>query len=141
MNPHLTVTRDFHITRRERGQKQLHDGKSPGQPRGKILRIARLMALAIHCDELIQNGDLADQSELARFGQVTTARTTQILSLLALAPDIQEAILFLPQTTNGRDAIKETDFRPIAAVLDWRKQRRLWATLRDQRLSSTDGSK
>jgi len=141
MNPNLTVTRDFHITRHERGQKQLHDGESPDQPRGKIPRIARLMALAIHCDELIQNGDLADQSELARFGQVTTARTTQILSLLALAPDIQEAILFLPRTTSGRDALKETDVRPIAAVLDWRKQRRLWATLCDERLGTDDGLK
>ena len=63
------------------------------------------------------------------------------LTLLALAPDIQEAILFLPRTTSGRDAIKETDVRPIAAVLDWRKQRRLWATLRDERFPSTDGSK
>ncbi len=92
------------------------------------------MALAIHCDELIQNGALTDQSELARFGQVTTARTTQILSLLALAPDIQECILFLPRTTKGREVVKETDIREIAAVLDWRKQRRLWATLRDERL-------
>jgi hypothetical protein len=141
MNPNLTVTRDFHITRRERGQKQLHGGKTSDEPRGKIPRIARLMALAIHCDELIQNGDLADQSELARFGQVTTARTTQILTLLALAPDIQEAILFLPRTTKGRDAIKETDVRRITTVLDWRKQRRLWATLRDERLPSTEGSK
>lgn len=141
MNSNLTVTRDFHITRRERGQKQLRNGIAPDQPCGKVPRIARLMALAIHCDELIQNGALTDQSELARFGQVTTARTTQILTLLALAPDIQEAILFLPRTTSGRDAIKETDVRPIAAVLDWRKQRRLWATLRDERFPSTDGSK
>jgi hypothetical protein len=71
---------------------------------------------------------------------VTTARTTQILSLLAFAPDIQEAILLSPRSTNGRDAIKVTDLRPIAAVLDWRKQRRLWATLRDEQLLSTDGS-
>lgn len=141
MNPNLTVTRDFHITRRERGQRQLREGKTPDQPRGKIPRIARLMALAIHCDELIQNGDLTDQSELARFGQVTTARTTQILSLLALAPDIQEEILYLPRTTNGRDAIKETDVRVIAAVLDWRKQRRLWATLCDERLGTDDSLK
>lgn len=112
MNLNLTVSCDFHITRRERGQKQLRNGKTPDRPCGKVPRISRLMALAIHCDELIQNGDLADQSELARFSRVTTARTTQILSLLALAPDIQEAILFLPRTTQGRDAIKE---RPMSA--------------------------
>lgn len=140
MNPNLTVTCDFHITRRPNGQKRLQSGTVPDQPCGKVPRIARLMALAIHCDELIQNGDLADQSELARFGQVTTTRTTQILTLLALAPDNQEEILYLPRTTNGRDAIKETDVRQIATVLDWRKQRRLWAELRDERLPSLTSS-
>jgi hypothetical protein len=97
------------------------------------------MALAIHCDELIQQGAIADQSELARFGQVTTARTTQIMSLLALAPDIQEAILFLPRTTQGRDVIKESDVRPIATVPDWRKQRRLWTRLCAERFAEPDG--
>ena len=89
------------------------------------------MALAIHCNELIECGAIADQSELARFGQITTARSTQIMSLLALAPDIQEDILFLPRTQMGRDAIKEHEVRSIAATLDWRKQRRLWADLRE----------
>ena len=140
MNSNLTITRDFHLTRRRNGQKRLDDGTAPEQPHGKIPRIARLMALAIHCDDLIQQGAITDQSELARFGQITTARTTQIMSLLALAPDIQEAILFLPRTTNGRDAIKESDVRPIATVPDWRKQRRLWAKLCDELLPSTDGS-
>lgn len=141
MNPNLTVTRDFHVTRRERGQKQLQAGVANNVPRGKVPRIARLMAMAIHCNKLIQNGMITDQSELARFGQVTTARTTQIMSLLALAPDIQEEILFLPRTAQGRDLIKETDVRNIASVLDWRKQRRLWGTLRDERLPATGGLK
>jgi hypothetical protein len=35
--------------------------------------------------------------------------------------------LFLPRTTRGRDAILLRDLLPIAAVLDWNKQRRLWA--------------
>ncbi|MFP6766430.1 MAG: hypothetical protein VB858_22565, partial [Planctomycetaceae bacterium] len=91
--------------------------------------VSRVMAMAIHCNELIESGAITDQSELARFGQITTARSTQIMSLLALAPDIQEDILFLPRTQAGRDAIKEHDVRPIAATLDWRKQRRLWANL------------
>lgn len=140
MNSNLTITREFHITRRQNGQKRLDAGTAPEQPCGKIPRIARLMALAIHCDELIQQGAITDQSELARFGQVTTARTTQIMSLLALAPDIQEAVLFLPRTTLGRDAIKESDARPIANVPDWRKQRRLWANLCGERLPSPHGS-
>ncbi len=118
-----------------RYKDEVHRGEHTGiVPPDLFQRVQALLQRNGH------TGGRADQSELARFGQVTTARTTQILSLLALAPDIQEAILFLPQTTNGRDAIKETDVRPIAAVLDWRKQRRLWAALRDERLPSTDGS-
>ena len=134
MNSNLTIIRDFHITRRQNGQKRLDVGTVPEQRRGKVPRISRLMALAIHCDELIRRGAITDQSELARFGQVTTARTTQIMSLLALAPEIQEAILFLPRTTQGRDAIKESNVRSIATVPDWRKQRRLWAKICDERL-------
>lgn len=67
------------------------------------------MALAIHCDELLRTGQVANQSELARYAQITPARLTQILTLLDLAPDIQEELLFLPRTTNGRGDIQELD--------------------------------
>lgn len=99
-------------------------------PAGRIPRIARLMALAIRCEQLIRDGVIANQSELAEFGRITTARMTQIMSLLNLAPDIQEQILFLPRTEQGRDTIKETDVRRIVQILDWRKQRRMWGTLK-----------
>jgi hypothetical protein len=98
-----------------------------------VPRIARLMALAIRCERLVRDGVVANQSELARFGHITTARMTQIMSLLTLAPDLQEQILFLPSAECGHDAVKETDIRPIVATLDWRKQRRLWVTLRRRR--------
>jgi len=55
---------------------------------------------------------------------------TQVMTLLNLAPDLQEQVLFLPRMEHGRDEIKETDVRPIAQTLDWRKQRRMWATLK-----------
>jgi hypothetical protein len=130
MNGQLIVTRQFHTARRHHGRKQLRDGAAPDVPTGRVPRIARLVALAIRCDQLIRDGIVTDQSELARFGHVTTARMTQIMSLLNLAPDIQEQILFLPRTERGRDVVKETDVRPIAATLDWRQQRRMWAALR-----------
>lgn len=66
-----------------------------------------------------------DQAELAGLGHVSRARLTQIMDLLYLAPDPQEQILFLPTTERGRDAVTERDLRPIAAVADWRKQRRM----------------
>lgn len=129
MNESLKVTRKFHVARRQHGRKQLRDGAENDVPTGRVPRIARLMALAIRCDQLIHDGVIANQSELAEFGQITTARMTQIMSLLILAPDIQERILFLPRIEYGRDVVKETDVRPIAATLDWRKQRRIWAAL------------
>jgi hypothetical protein len=48
------------------------------------------------------------------------------MNLLNLAPDIQEEILFLPRTERGCDPVGERDLRPIAAVAEWRKQRRMW---------------
>ncbi|RIK71915.1 MAG: hypothetical protein DCC67_19980 [Planctomycetota bacterium] len=129
MKSELTVTRTFHVASRRYGSKQLRSGAAPDAPTGRIPRVARLMALAIRCEQLIRDGVVADQSELARYGRITTTRMTQIMSLLNLAPDIQEQLLFLPRTQRGGDAVKETDLRPIAATLDLRKQRRLWADL------------
>jgi hypothetical protein len=85
--------------------------------------------LALRFDRLITAGEVADQADLARLGHVTRARVTQIMNLLQLAPDIQEAILFLPRTTKGRDPIREIVVRPIAAEPYWRNQRRLWKCL------------
>lgn len=65
--------------------------------------------------------------ELAELGHVTRARVTQIMNLLHLAPDIQEALLHLPQVTEGRDAIAERYLRHIVAEIDWRRQRELWS--------------
>ena len=139
MNHQLTVTREFHISRRHSGQKRFRNGAAQQLPAGRTQHIARLMALAIRGEKLIRDGVVADQSELARFGHITTARMTQIMSLLNLAPDLQEQILLLPRTDRGRDAVKETDIRPIATTLDWRKQRRMWAALQ-QRLSRDEDS-
>lgn len=47
-----------------------------------------------------------DYAELARLGMVSWARIIQIMNLLFLAPDIQDAILFLPKTSSGHDPIK-----------------------------------
>ncbi len=100
---------------------------------GNVLRISRLMALAIRFEGLIRRGEVRDYADLARLGYVTRARITQIMNLLNLAPDIQEALLFLPRTIQGRDPIREKDVRPIAAVPHWNRQRAMWATLVRQR--------
>jgi hypothetical protein len=98
----------------------------PNVAPGSVPRLARLMALAIHIEGLLQRGDLCDYATVARLGQVSRARVSQIMALLHLAPDIQEEILFLPRTVAGRDPITERHVRSIAAVSLWPRQRRLW---------------
>jgi hypothetical protein len=51
------------------------------------------------------------------------------MNLVNLAPDIQEALLFLPRTVRGRDPIHLRMLQPIAGVIDWKKQRRMWRDL------------
>jgi hypothetical protein len=119
MNTPFMITREFHTTRHRDGQQHLRPSPVPETPNGKIPRISRLMALAIHCDELLRTGNVANQSALAEYAQITPARLTQILTLLNLAPDIQEEILFLPRTTVGRGEIQEKAVRRIAMELDW----------------------
>ena len=46
--------------------------------------------------------------------------------LTNLAPDIQEAILFLPRVESGPDSVKEIEVRRIARVMDWGVQRGMW---------------
>jgi hypothetical protein len=91
------------------------------------------MALAIRFEKLVRDGAVRDYADLARLGNVSRARLTQIMNLLHLAPDIQEAILFLPRTDRGFDPISERQIRRVTAELDWRRQRRLWRDLRNAR--------
>src|SRR5688572_6482537 len=111
----------------QKGRKKKVSGKPAV---GRVPRVARLMALAIRFDQMIRDGVVADQAELARLGHVTRARLTQVMNLLALAPDIQEAILLLDPTSHGRDRICERDLRSISKVTDWLKQRRAWSRLK-----------
>ena len=99
---------------------------SPTQPPGRIPRIAVLMALALECDSLIRDGIAPNQATLARLGQVTRARMSQILTLIHLAPDLQETILFLPSAAAGRDPIRLAELLPIAREPDWSRQRDRW---------------
>jgi len=127
-----TITSTVHFAVGGRGRRELRIGAKPGasvDARGRIPRVARLMALAIKFDRLLGEGAITDQAELARIGHVTRARVTQIMNLVHLAPDIQEAVLFLPPVTEGRDPITERDLRPIAAEVDWGRQRGAWRDL------------
>jgi len=117
----------FHVGNNGRcGAPVMREGKAPVVCE-RVPRVAKLMALAIRFDGLIRDRVVKDQAELAKLGHVTRARLTQIMAFLNLAPDIQEAILTLGTTESGRDSVTERDLRPIAAELDWGKQREIWA--------------
>ncbi len=82
------------------GQRNGREGPDKDQvvEPGNVPRVSKIMALAIRFHGLVRRGEVRDYTDLARLGYVTPARMTQIMCLLHLAPDIQEALLFLPRT-------------------------------------------
>ncbi len=123
----ITIERTVHFGRGLSSRKELRDGDAKRPvPVGRIPRVSRLMALAIRFDQLIRDGVVADQAELARLGHVTRARVTQIMDLLGLAPDIQEAVLFLPPVQKGRDPITLREVLKILKAMSWRQQKEFW---------------
>ncbi len=122
----ITVTQEVHFRSGGQGRKEFQGGPPKPPASGHVPRVAKLMALATRFDELICDGTVADYAEIARLGHVTRARLTQIMNLLHLAPDIQEALLLLPPVESGRDPMTERELRPIAAELNWKRQRRMW---------------
>jgi hypothetical protein len=95
------------------------------------------MALALRFERLVHEGAVRDYAELAALGHVSRARISQVLSLLHLAPDIQEEILFLAPVKRGREPAYLEQLLPLTVILEWRAQRRRWNEL--QR-GSTDTS-
>ncbi len=129
MSPY-TVKRTFHIQEVGKNKQTIRRGSKPKRVKTRVMRISKLMALAISYDKLIRTGQVEDMATLARYGQVTRARMTQIMNLLLLAPDIQEEILFLPETEKGKDSITLRQVMSIALEADWGRQREMWVGLR-----------
>ncbi len=99
--------------------------RAPSELHGRVPRAARLLALAHRFEQLIAEGVVTDYAELARLGQVSRARISQIMRLRYLAPDLQETILFC-RTRHGPDPISVATLLAIAARWDWQEQRRCW---------------
>lgn len=116
----ITIETTIHFKRRGK-TKRIQAGEKPKVP-GRIPRVARLMALAIRFQTLLDEGAVHDYAELARLAHVSRARITQIMNLLLLAPDIQEALLFLPAVERGRDLLKLADLQKVALEVRWGRQ-------------------
>ena len=131
-----TVVLAVHVAVGHRGRKRLKAGDAPALPArstatpvGRVPRVARVLALAHRWQCLIGSGVVRDQADLARLVGVSRARVTQVMDLLRLAPDIQEAILDLPRVERGRDPIHGRDLYRLAAETLWTDQRRRWCDL------------
>jgi hypothetical protein len=108
----------------------VREGPKPARPDGRIPRLSRLLALAHYFRNLLDTGVVRTQMELAELTKLTTARISQIMDLLVLAPDIQEEILFLPPVIKGPAPVTEHDLRPLLKTLVWSEQRVKWLELR-----------
>ena len=129
MSTPLTLEFDLHIDRHRRGRKVLREGVAPPPTPARLPRVAKLLALAHRLDGQLRAGVFTSYAQIAAAGHVSRARLSQIMALLHLAPDIQEALLFLPRIERGRAPIILADLLPIAMEWEWRRQRRLWKAL------------
>jgi DNA invertase Pin-like site-specific DNA recombinase len=96
---------------------------------GRVPRVSRLMALALKFQRQVEEGAICNAAELAALGNVTRPRLSQIMLLAHLAPSIQEALLFLPNTRSGPDCLTERQLRHIARHVDWEAQKRLFRSV------------
>jgi hypothetical protein len=123
----LVVRRHVKFSSGERGRKRLRAKASATLPPAPAIpRISRLMALAVVLDEMVRTGKVASYTELSRIAHVSRSRLVQIMSLVNLAPDVQEAVLFLPAALSSTDPVTERQLRQVVARADWEAQRSLW---------------
>jgi hypothetical protein len=124
------------IPLRRRGRAARSEANGAGSPAtyclqsSRVPRLARLLALAWHVEGLVRSGSVSSYVAAARLGHVSRARLSQILSLLNLAPDLQEQLLFLQRPAGGRQSLVLRHVLTVAAALDWHEQRRRWRKLR-----------
>ena len=111
-----------------RAQKKIPPATEPGVKRGRLPRITQVLALALQFQEMIDRGEIHRHADLARLGCVSRERISQMMVLTWLAPDIQEAVLRLPQMPGGRFPISECILRRVARLPLWQDQRARWQT-------------
>ena len=107
----LTIVRTVEFSNGVEHRPEERDTRPP------IPRIAQLMALAIRFEEMLRDGEVRNQTELAEIAGVTRARICQIMGLLNLSPRIQEALLFSPRKCCERE------LRSVLQISDWQDQK------------------
>ncbi len=72
--------------------------KAPKKPRTP--RVVELLRTAIEWQSQLEAGEVRNRADIARREGITRARVTQIMALLRLAPEIQEHIQAIPDSTS-----------------------------------------
>src|SRR5262245_5696988 len=126
MKTALTMEGTLPLRRRRRTPGSPACDMDSAESASRVPRIARLLALARQIDALVRSGAIHSYAQAARLGHVSRARLSQILTLVNLAPDLQEHLLFLPRPARGRAAPVLRQVWQVAAALDWDEQRRRW---------------
>jgi hypothetical protein len=106
----------------QRAEQATEPTMTAARKTGRYPRAAQVLALALQFQEMIDSGEVRDYADLARLGYVSRERISQIMMLVWLAPDIQQAVLRLPPS--GRAPFSEGALRRIAKLPLWEDQRR-----------------
>ena len=121
-NPSVETAMRFEFT------VDLKPVKHPSQPKAKAVqkepRLRQSLILAHDLQRLFKSGKANSFGQVTTWLHMTHARLSQLLSLLLLAPDIQEAILC--DETGKVTSLTERHIRQTALEHDWQKQRALW---------------
>jgi len=96
---------------------------------GRVPVISRMMALAHFYDHLLKSRTIESVSDIGRLESVTQQRISQIMSLLLLAPEIQEFLLTLPTQEHGKKSLPTERLIQIARKVDFDVQSNLYEGL------------
>ncbi|GDY13430.1 hypothetical protein LBMAG53_23080 [Planctomycetota bacterium] len=130
-----TIERRFHLANQGHRRGGFHRAVRPGDesvtppsaappapPIDRVHPLARRMAMAIRCEQLIASGVASDQASLAAAAGMTRAWVTVVMRMNLLAPDIQEALLDIgPDSPVNQRAVDR-----IAKLNSWTDQRNMW---------------
>jgi len=112
------------------GKKNIRTEKkllaSPPNLTHKLPHITRLLALAHHLQDLLDQGVVQDYADIARLSGLTRARVSQIMNLALLAPQIQENILLTNNKAPFLNQLKENALRIVLKSSVWQEQLGLW---------------
>lgn len=127
------ITGRFYRVRSGRGWAlAANPSAPPPTPIRRPARIAVMLALAHRLRAAMERGVYESYAGVASALGVTRSRISQLLALTALAPDIQEEVLFL-EAVDGVEPLSERALKSLVHMSSWAKQREAWAHIRDKR--------